>query len=222
MRINKYIASTGLCSRRSADQLIEQGKVKINGKIAIQGDRVEDGQEVFVDGKLIRNDQDKVYIAFHKPYGVIVTDAENATNKARDYIDIEKRLFAVGRLDVNSTGLLICTNDGDVVNLLSKAENKIEKEYLVVVKENVTPVFLQKMSEGVRLDEGKTLPAHVKKHGHKGFLITLVQGWNRQIRRMCEKLGYQVVSLKRVRFGKMELGNLQVGEWRYIKKNDLL
>ncbi len=223
MRINKFLAEAGVCSRRQADKLIQSGRVLIEGRVAGLGDQVLEGQRVICDGEeVIASSGEKSYIALNKPYGVITTMSSEATNTVMDYVDVPERVFPVGRLDVNSTGLLILTNDGEVSNQLSKAASKVEKEYLVVVDKAVSDNFLSSMASGVELEEGVTLPTEVEKHGPKGFKIVLVQGWNRQIRRMCEKFGYQVISLRRIRFGKLELGDLEVGSWRYVELSDIL
>lgn len=203
--------------------MIAEGAVTIDGKKAGLGDQVLPGQQVLCNGKkAVLSQNNKIYIAFNKPYGVITTTARDVENTVMDYFKLKDRIFPIGRLDVKSTGLLMLTNDGDIVNQLSKAQNKVEKEYLVVVDKQITPEFLDNLAQGVDLEEGTTLPAHVVKNGPKGFKITLIQGWNKQIRRMCEKYGYQVISLRRLRFGKLELGDLEPGKWKYVELADII
>ncbi len=239
-RINKLLSEMGICSRREADKLIEKGKIMINGKKAQLGDQAEVSDDIMVNGKKIAQKKvEKIYIAFHKPYGVITTTDRSKENNVLDYIDIKERVYPVGRLDVESSGLILITNDGDIVNKLLKSGSKIEKEYLVTVDKPVTPLLLQKMEKGVyiprtkvvKTPEGlirhipmgkfKTLPASVKKISPTQFAIIIVQGMNRQIRRMCEVLGFNVKILKRVRIGKVELGELPRGKWRYLSEDEI-
>lgn len=216
IRLNKYIADAGVCSRREADRLIETGKVKVNGKTAKLGDRVSDEDEVVVKGRAISANTEKFYIAFHKPIGVITTTDKKSTNTVMDYVKPGFRVFPVGRLDVESSGLLLLTNDGDIVNRILKSENKLPKEYLVTLGKSVQPEDIEALRNGVMLDGRKTLPAKVERLGAKKINITLVQGMNRQIRRMCEKLGYEVKKLERIRIGSIHLENLPPGQWRFL------
>ena len=225
IRLNKYIASSGLCSRREADTLIESGKVTINGETAVQGSKVMDGDIVLVNGRKVTPDDDMVYIAFNKPLGVTCTTDKRDPSNIIDYIGFDERIFPVGRLDKNSSGLILLTNDGSIVNKLLRAENGHEKEYLVTVNRPYDKNFLRSMESGVPVLGQLTLPCKLKPAGDKTFKIILHQGLNRQIRRMCEYLGYKVTRLKRIRFMNITLGDLETGKWRYLtasEKKELL
>ncbi len=225
IRINKYIASSGLCSRREADTLIESGKVTINGEVAAQGSKVMDGDIVLVNGMKVTPDDDMVYIAFNKPLGVTCTTDKRDPSNIIDYIGFDERIFPVGRLDKNSSGLILLTNDGSIVNKLLRAENGHEKEYLVTVNRPYDKNFIRSMESGVPVLGQLTLPCKLKPAGDKTFKIILHQGLNRQIRRMCEYLGYKVTRLKRIRFMNITLGDLETGKWRYLtagEKKELL
>ena len=225
IRLNKYIASSGLCSRREADTLIESGKVTINGEIALQGSKVMDGDIVLVNARKVTPDDDMVYIAFNKPLGVTCTTDKRDPSNIIDYIGFDERIFPVGRLDKNSSGLILLTNDGSIVNKLLRAENGHEKEYLVTVNRPYDKNFLRSMESGVPVLGQLTLPCKIKPAGDKTFKIILHQGLNRQIRRMCEYLGYKVTRLKRIRFMNISLGDLETGKWRYLtsaEKKELL
>lgn len=220
IRLNKYIASSGLCSRREADTLIESGKVTINGETAVQGSKVMDGDIVLVNGRKVTPDDDMVYIAFNKPLGVTCTTDKRDPSNIIDYIGFDERIFPVGRLDKNSSGLILLTNDGSIVNKLLRAENGHEKEYLVTVNRPYDKNFLRSMESGVPVLGQLTLPCKLKPAGDKTFKIILHQGLNRQIRRMCEYLGYKVTRLKRIRFMNIELGGLETGKWRYLTSSE--
>ena len=220
IRLNKYIASSGLCSRREADTLIESGKVTINGETAVQGSKVMDGDIVLVNGRKVTPDDDMVYIAFNKPLGVTCTTDKRDPSNIIDYIGFDERIFPVGRLDKNSSGLILLTNDGSIVNKLLRAENGHEKEYLVTVNRPYDKNFLRSMESGVPVLGQLTLPCKLKPAGDKSFKIILHQGLNRQIRRMCEYLGYKVTRLKRIRFMNIELGGLDTGKWRYLTSSE--
>ena len=225
IRLNKYIASSGLCSRREADTLIESGKVTINGEVAAQGSKVMDGDIVLVNGMKVTPDDDMVYIAFNKPLGVTCTTDKRDPSNIIDYIGFDERIFPVGRLDKNSSGLILLTNDGSIVNKLLRAENGHEKEYLVTVNRPYDKNFIRSMESGVPVLGQLTLPCKLKPTGDKTFKIILHQGLNRQIRRMCEYLGYKVTRLKRIRFMNITLGDLETGKWRYLtagEKKELL
>lgn len=225
IRLNKYIASSGLCSRREADTLIENGKVTINGEPAVQGNKVFDGDVVKVSGRTITPDDDMIYIAFNKPLGVTCTTDRRDPSNIIDYIGFKDRIFPVGRLDKNSSGLILLTNDGSIVNRLLRAENGHEKEYLVTVNRPYDKAFIKEMESGVPVLGQLTLPCKLKPAGDKTFRIILHQGLNRQIRRMCEYLGYKVTRLKRIRFMNIQLGDLETGKWRYLtaeEKKELL
>lgn len=220
-RINKYIADSGLSSRRAAEVYIKDGVVTINGKKAKLGDKVNPGDIVKVNGKIIKPTATKVYIAFNKPIGVITTTNQDYANNVMEYIDVPERVFPVGRLDVESSGLMLLTNDGDLSNSLSKGEGKCEKEYIVTVDKTVNGFLLKKLSEGVILDGYRTLPAKASQMGSKSFSLIILEGKNRQIRRMCEAFGYNVVKLERIRIGKIKLENLKSRRWRYLDEKEI-
>lgn len=220
IRLNKYIASSGLCSRREADTLIENGKVTINGIVAVQGTKVNEGDVVLVNGRKITPDDDMVYIAFNKPLGVTCTTDKRDPSNIIDFIGYDDRIFPVGRLDKNSSGLILLTNDGSIVNKLLRAENGHEKEYLVTVNRPYDKNFIKQMESGVPVLGQLTLPCKLKPAGDKTFKIILHQGLNRQIRRMCEYLGYKVTKLKRIRFMNIYLGDLETGKWRYLTSDE--
>jgi 23S rRNA pseudouridine2604 synthase len=225
IRLNKYIASSGLCSRREADTLIENGKVTINGVVAVQGSKVLDCDVVEVNGRKVTPEDDMVYIAFNKPLGITCTTDTRDPSNLIDYIGFDDRIFPVGRLDKNSSGLILLTNDGSIVNKLLRAENGHEKEYLVTVNRPYDKAFIKSMESGVPVLGQLTLPCKIKPAGDKTFKIILHQGLNRQIRRMCEYLGYKVTKLKRIRFMNIMLGDLETGKWRYLtaaEKKELL
>ncbi len=225
IRLNKYIASSGLCSRREADTLIESGKVTINGVVAVQGTKVNSGDVVEVSGRKITPDDSMVYIAFNKPLGITCTTDTRDPSNIIDYIGYGERIFPVGRLDKNSSGLILLTNDGSIVNKLLRAENGHEKEYVVTVNRPYDNKFIKSMESGVPVLGQLTLPCKLKPVNDKTFKIILHQGLNRQIRRMCEYLGYKVTRLKRIRFMNIHLGDLESGKWRYLtseEKKELL
>ena len=225
IRLNKYIASSGLCSRREADTLIENGKVTINGVVALQGSKVLDGDVVEVNGRKVTPEDGLVYIAFNKPLGITCTTDTRDPSNIIDYIGFDDRIFPVGRLDKNSSGLILLTNDGSIVNKLLRAENGHEKEYLVTVNRPYDKAFIKSMESGVPVLGQLTLPCKLKPAGDRTFKIILHQGLNRQIRRMCEYLGYKVTKLKRIRFMNINLGDLETGKWRYLtpaEKKELL
>ena len=225
IRLNKYIASSGLCSRREADTLIESGKVTINGIVAVQGSKVLDGDVVEVNGRNVTPEDDMVYIAFNKPLGITCTTDTRDPSNIIDYIGFDERIFPVGRLDKNSSGLILLTNDGSIVNKLLRAENGHEKEYLVTVNRPYDKNFIKSMESGVPVLGQLTLPCRIKPAGDRSFKIIIHQGLNRQIRRMCEYLGYKVTKLKRIRFMNIMLGDLETGKWRYLtsaEKKELL
>lgn len=223
LSLNKYISSTGFCSRREADEYIEQGRVTINGKTARSGARVSDADRVEIDGEPLKKSKkpSTLYIAFNKPVGITsTTDLKDRTNII-SYINHPKRIFPVGRLDKDSDGLILLTNDGDIVNKILRAGNYHEKEYIVMVDKPITPEFIDKMSNGVRILGQKTRPCIVKQESQKRFRIILTQGLNRQIRRMCNELDYKVVTLSRIRIMNIRLGNLAVGAWRALTQPEV-
>jgi 23S rRNA pseudouridine2604 synthase len=223
MRLNKFISETGVCSRREADRWIEQGRVKINGKPAELGTQVEDGDEVRVNGKLIGEKRQRVYIALNKPIGIVCTTDRAERDNITDHVNHPVRIFPIGRLDKDSEGLILLTSDGDIVNQLLRVENKHEKEYVVTVDHPVTDKMIAAMAAGVHLPElGETTrPCVVTKINSSTLRIVLTQGLNRQIRRMCEVFGYDVRRLQRVRFVNIRLGKLKPGEWRDLEPQEL-
>jgi 23S rRNA pseudouridine2604 synthase len=214
--LNKYISETGFCSRREADKYIEQCRVSINGKDASKGARVKEGDVVLVDGERIKKKQTAVYIALNKPKGITCTTDLKDKSNIIDFVNFKTRIFPIGRLDKRSEGLIFLTNDGDIVNKILRAGNQHEKEYIVSVDKPITLDFIQKMRNGVRILGTVTKKCFVQQEGPNRFKIILVQGLNRQIRRMCEALGYNVESLKRTRIMNITLGRLAPGKWRYF------
>lgn len=221
IRINKFLASAGVCSRRKADELVQQGKVKINGRVAVLGDTVSETDQISVDNKPIKPQSEKIYIAFHKPFGAITTTDPHTENNVLSYIDLPGRIFPVGRLDVHSSGLLLFTNDGDFAQKILHASSNIEKEYLVNINKPLTDQAIHAMETGIRILKRHTAPTKVQKISNKQFILTLGEGRNRQIRRMCEALGYEVKILKRIRIGNIHLADLARGKWRYLTPQEL-
>lgn len=219
--LNKYISTTGICSRRQADQWIGAGRVTINGRTAVKGNRVEEGDMVAIDGKPLKQKKRHVYIMYHKPPGVTCTTDRSDKSNILDRINFPERIFPIGRLDKSSTGLILLTSDGDIVNPILRKENRHEKEYVVTVDKSIDNVFLKKMSRPIPMLGTRTLPCQVTRRGDYGFKIVLTQGLNRQIRRMCEFYGYNVLTLKRIRIMHIRLGDLKVGEWRYLTEEEL-
>ncbi|MFZ4783876.1 MAG: 23S rRNA pseudouridine(2604) synthase RluF [Flavobacteriales bacterium] len=222
VRINKYLSEVGFCSRRAADTLIEQGRVTINGKVPEMGTKVKKGDDVRVDGKRITESvHEHVYIAFNKPIGIVcTTDTEKEKNNIIDYIRYPTRIFPIGRLDKPSEGLILLTSDGDIVNKILRARNNHEKEYLVTVDKPINPEFVKRMSNGIPILDTVTRPCFVEQTGRNSFRIILTQGLNRQIRRMCEYLGYEVTKLKRIRIMNIQL-DMPIGKWRYLTPTEL-
>ncbi|KQU58719.1 23S rRNA pseudouridine(2604) synthase RluF [Rossellomorea marisflavi] len=220
MRINKYISEAGKASRRGADKLIEDGRVTINGKRATIGDQVNPGDNVVVDGNPIWVARNNVYIALNKPVGITSTTEKGVKGNIVDLVNHPLRIFNIGRLDKDSEGLILMTNDGDIVNEILRSENQHEKEYIVSVDKPITPEFVKKMSEGVKILGTTTLPCKVEQLSKFDFQITLTQGLNRQIRRMCEVLGYNVYRLQRTRIMNIQLGKLPPGQWRDLSKKE--
>ncbi len=222
IRLNKYISSTGICSRREADKLIEAGRVKVNGIKAEMGTKVNDDDSIMVNGKLIKEKEKLIYMAFNKPVGITCTTELKVKDNIINYINYPKRIFPIGRLDKPSEGLIFLTNDGDIVNKILRAGNNHEKEYIVEVDQPITNDFIKKMRNGVPILDTVTQKCKVKKEGKYVFNIILTQGLNRQIRRMCEYLGYEVVALKRVRIMNISLGDLPLGKWRYLSEKEII
>ncbi len=221
IRINKYLSETGVCSRREADRLCEQGLVTVNGKPVNPGCRVLPEDRICVKGKAVRMKPKPVLLAFHKPAGIVCTAEKREKNNIIDYINYPVRIFPVGRLDKDSTGLLLLTNDGDLVNKIMRAGNYHEKEYVVRVDHPVTPEFCRRMEKGVPILDTVTRPCKVVKSGEREFHIILTQGLNRQIRRMCEALGYRVTSLHRIRIMNINLQDLKAGQLRTVEGEEL-
>lgn len=221
MRLNKYISETGLCSRREADARIEAGRVTLNGAVATLGTQVKEGDVVCVDGQPVGGAQQHVYLALNKPVGVICTTDRDIPANITDFVGYRERIFPIGRLDKESEGLILLTNNGDIVNEILRVENAHEKEYVVTVDRPVTPIFLSGMASGVRILGTVTQPCKVTRVGPATFRIVLTQGLNRQIRRMCSFFGYKVLRLQRVRIINLTLEGLKVGQWRELKDSEV-
>lgn len=219
--LNKYISSSGFCSRREADKLIEQGRVTINDELADVGAKVYPGEVVAIDGEPVKAKQKPVYIALNKPVGITSTTDPKDKSNIIYFLNHPKRIFPIGRLDKDSDGLIFLTNDGDIVNKILRASNNHEKEYIVTVNKAITPEFIRAMGEGIPMLGTVTRKCFVRQEGNKKFRIILVQGLNRQIRRMCEYLGYEVTKLTRVRIMNIKLDNLPVGKWRYLTATEI-
>ena len=227
MRLSKYLSDTGLCSRREADRLIGEGRVTLNGQRARVGMEMAEGDEVRLDGELVKprtaakGQRRHVYIALNKPVGITCTTEHEVKGNIVDFVGHQQRIFPIGRLDKDSEGLILLTSNGDIVNAILRAENKLEKEYYVVVNKQVTLEFLRGMAKGVPVHGQMTLPCKTGKLGHQGFRITLVQGLNRQIRLMAAHFGMRVKQLLRVRIGNIKLGHLKPGQWRNLTDAEL-
>ncbi|CAK6470533.1 23S rRNA pseudouridine(2604) synthase RluF [Peribacillus castrilensis] len=221
MRINKFISESGITSRRGADKWIAEGRVTINGTVAELGSQAEPGDDVRVDGKPIKVEQQNVYIALNKPIGITSTTEKHIKGNIVDFVNHPLRIFHIGRLDKDSSGLILLTNDGDIVNEILRAENKHEKEYIVTVDKPLTASFIKDMSSGVEILDTKTLPCKVEQLTKYTFNITLMQGLNRQIRRMCSALGYEVRDLHRIRIMNIHLDGLAIGQWRDLTEDEL-
>lgn len=222
MRINNYISSTGYCSRREADEFIKNGRVTINGTLALIGQQVQENDVVKVDGQLLAQKPQAIYLILNKPKGITCTTDRNIKGNIIDFINYPERIFPVGRLDKDSEGLILLTNDGQIVNQILAQENNHEKDYLVRVNKKVTPDFLNNLRKGVKIynpvknEYTVTYQSKVKQINKTTFKITLTQGLNRQIRRMCTALGYQVIHLQRIRIMNIHLNDLHVGKWRLL------
>jgi 23S rRNA pseudouridine2604 synthase len=221
MRLNKYISETGLCSRREADTRIEAGRVTINGVLATLGAQVNEGDVVRVDGEPVGGTQQHVYLALNKPVGVVCTTDRDIPGNITEFIRYRERIFPIGRLDKDSEGLILLTNNGDIVNEILRVENAHEKEYLVTVERPVTDIFLGGMASGVRILGTVTRPCKVSRVGPATFRIILTQGLNRQIRRMCSFFGYKVLRLQRVRIINLTLAGLKIGQWRELDDDEV-
>ncbi|MCI4566545.1 pseudouridine synthase [Lysobacter sp. CFH 32150] len=227
MRLNKHISDTGFCSRREADRLVAEGRVTVNGLRARIGAEVGEGDEVRIDGQPLRTraaakgQRKHVYIALNKPVGITSTTESSVKDNIVDFVGHEQRIFPIGRLDKDSEGLILLTSNGDIVNEILRAENKLEKEYLVAINHEVTPEFLRGMAKGVPIHGELTLPCKTGKLGKFGFRIVLVQGLNRQVRLMAAHFGHRVKQLLRVRIGNVKLGHLKPGQWRNLTDAEL-
>ncbi|MEK4056782.1 pseudouridine synthase [Paenibacillus sp. FSL F4-0087] len=222
MRINKYISETGYCSRRETNRLIAAGRITINGKVCEKGADVEPEDIVLIDGQEIPfNDREPVYLALNKPIGIVCTAAEQVEGNIIQYVNYPSRIFAIGRLDKASEGLIFLTNDGDIVNKMMRSEHNHDKEYVVTVDKPVTDEFVRAMSQGVEIMNVVTKPCEVYKHSENVFRIILTQGLNLQIRRMCKALGYRVLKLERIRIMNVTLDGLERGQWRHLEKQEL-
>lgn len=227
VRVNKYLSSAGICSRREADKMVEQRRVTIDGEVAQSGSKVNAGSVVLLDGKPVAKAEGHVYIALNKPVGITCTLEKDVQGNIGDFMNYRKRIFPVGRLDKESSGLIILTSDGDIVNKILRAENNHEKEYIVHVNKMITPEFITKISSGVEITNMRTktrvltTDCFAQQLGSKSFRLVLTQGLNRQIRRMCTELGYRVTGLQRIRIMNVKLGSLPVGQWRYLTGAEL-
>ena len=220
-RLNKYISETGLCSRREADKLVEQGRILVNGKIPALGTKVSSEDEIKIDGKLLKSKSKLVYLAFNKPVGITCTTDRNKKDNIIDFIKYPQRIFPIGRLDKPSEGLIFLTNDGDIVNKILRAGNNHEKEYIVTVDKQISPAFISSMGNGVAILDTVTQKCFIEQESSNSFRIILTQGLNRQIRRMCDSLGFHVRQLKRTRIMNIHLEGIKVGEWRHLLKDEI-
>jgi 23S rRNA pseudouridine2604 synthase len=221
VRLNKYISETGVCSRREADKWIEAGRVTCNGQPALLGTRVADGDDIRIDGKPIGAKKAQIYLALNKPVGITCTTEADVEDNIIDLVGYPERIFPIGRLDKESEGLILLTNDGDIVNEILRSENNHEKEYLVTVDRAITDLSLEIMANGVKIMGELTKPCRVGRIDRQSFRMILTQGLNRQIRRMCSALGYRVQRLQRVRIMNVRLGKLRSGEWRHLTASEL-
>jgi 23S rRNA pseudouridine2604 synthase len=221
VRLNKYISETGVCSRREADKWIEAGRVTCNGQVAALGTRVVDGDEIRIDGEPIGAKKRQIYIALNKPIGVTCTTEAHIEDNVIDLVGYPERIFPIGRLDKDSEGLILLTNDGDIVNEILRAENNHEKEYIVTVDRAITDLSLKMMAGGVKIMGELTKPCRVSRIDRESFRMILTQGLNRQIRRMCSALGYKAQRLQRVRIMNIHLGTLSSGQWRHLTDPEL-
>jgi len=222
MRINKYISETKFCSRRETNRLIAAGRITINGKVCEKGAFVEPHDIVLIDGKVIPlHDGEKVYLALNKPIGIICTAAEHVAGNIIQFINYPSRIFAIGRLDKASEGLILLTNDGDIVNKIMRSEHNHEKEYVVSVDKPVVDEFIATMAQGVAILDTVTKPCQVFKESEYEFRIILTQGLNLQIRRMCKALGYKVLKLERIRIMNITLDQLERGKWRHLNDGEV-
>lgn len=221
IRINKFLSEAGICSRREADRFIEEGKVKIDGVAAQMGSKVTKDSQVTFCGKPVKKEEKLVLIAYNKPEGIVCTTDHNEPDNIVDYIGYGMRIYPIGRLDKDSEGLILLTNDGDIVNKILRAENNHEKEYVVTVNKEITAEFIKKMSVGVPILDTVTKPCKVEQIDKNTFSIILTQGLNRQIRRMCEYFDYHVINLRRIRIMNVRLGRLRLGDYRNVTEKEI-
>ena len=219
--MNKYLSDMGVCSRREADRLIEAGRVLVDGTSAVMGQKVRNSQSIMIDGKPIKKEEEKVLLAFNKPKGIVCTTSKKDKDNIVDYLNYGKRIYPIGRLDKDSEGLILLTNQGELVDKILRGSNFHEKEYIVTVNKKLTPEFIQAMGQGVPILDVITRPCEIEKIGPRTFRIILTQGLNRQIRRMCEYFDYRVVDLQRVRVMNIRLGRLKTGTYRKITGTEL-
>lgn len=224
-RINKFLSEAGICSRREGDRMLEKGRITIDGKVAFPGDRVMEGQKVAVDGKVVNKEEEKIFLAFYKPKGIVCTTAKEENGEkiknVIDYINYPKRIYPVGRLDQASEGLLLLTNQGDVMEKILRSRYEHEKEYYVRVDHKITDEFLQGMQRGVPILDTVTKPCKIWKEEENSFRIVITQGLNRQIRRMCEYFGYRVTHLRRDRVMNITLDGLKKGRYRHLTEKEV-
>jgi len=221
-RLNKFISETGFCSRRAADKMIDEGKVKVNGKIPEKGTQVSATDYIEINGKPLKSKEKLVYLAFNKPVGITCTTEHKIKGNIIDFINFPVRIFPIGRLDKPSQGLIFLTNDGDIVNKILRSGNNHEKEYIVTVDKPISHDFIKNMANGIAILETVTKKCFVKKESTYVFRIILTEGLNRQIRRMCECLGYTVIRLERLRIMNVSIDKLPIGKWRYLSQNELV
>ena len=221
IRINKYVSQCGYCSRREADRLLARGEIYINDSCASLGTKVMPGDIVTIDGRQLTPVQKEIVLAFHKPAGIVCTTSEKDPHNVIDYLHLEERVYPVGRLDKESTGLLLLTNNGQLMDDILRSSNYHEKEYIVTVDKPMTPAIYAAMEQGVPIEDTMTRPCRITGRTERRFHIILTQGLNRQIRRMCEYFGYHVRTLKRIRIMNIELGDLPEGKWRYLTDDEM-
>jgi 23S rRNA pseudouridine2605 synthase len=219
-RVQKILSHNGVCSRRNAEKLIDEGRVRVNDKIITLGDKATDEDKIYVDNKLIQK-KEKIYLKFHKPVGYVTALTDRHEKTIMELINIKERVFPVGRLDKNTSGLILLTNDGDFANKIMHPRYEIEKTYLVGLYRQIEDKHIKMLERGIELDDGKTRPAKVKKHHERLIEITIHEGKNRIIRRMLKKIGHPTNFLKRIKIGKMDLGKLEVGKIRFLTKKEL-
>lgn len=221
MRLNKYLSDVGVCSRREADRWIEAGRVSVDGTVAVMGQKIRTNQSVKIDGKPIKKEEEKVLLAFNKPKGIVCTTSKKDRDNIVDYLNYKTRIYPIGRLDKDSEGLILLTNQGELVDKILRGSNYHEKEYIVTVNKKLTPEFIRAMGQGVPILDVITRPCEIEAIGVRTFRIILTQGLNRQIRRMCEYFDYRVVDLQRVRVMNIRLGRLKTGTYRKVVGTEL-